>query len=40
MVKSGDADVIMRSTNNIIANGKQARKAYDKVWNAAGLRRY
>ena len=35
MVKSGNADVIMRSTNNILYNGKRARKAYDKMWNVA-----
>lgn len=35
MVKSGDGDVIMRSTNSIISNGKNARKAYDQVWNTA-----
>tara|TARA_B110001452_G_scaffold227465_1_gene202383 strand:+ start:3079 stop:3741 length:663 start_codon:yes stop_codon:yes gene_type:complete len=35
MVKSGDGDVIMRSTNNILANGKHARKAYDQMWNVA-----
>ena len=35
MVKSGHGDVIMRSTNNILDNGKNARKAYDQMWNVA-----
>ena len=35
MVKSADGDVFMRSTNNIISNGKHSRKAYDQMWNVA-----